>query len=408
VLFDFDELDEIIEQEVEESEAQQDNNKEEDSLEDLEEVPPLESLNNDVQEQQEEASSEFLEEFPSLQEEGVLGDDLVDDGETYVIPPLPLEENDLNSGTPGTEQVFHSEHGGTESVFHTSHGSSGGAGGTTPSQEEIDSWENDVLLSAKEQNDIIEQAEDTFADADGNDSITTPPPQPVKPHTDFTIADFSSTGSPSIKPAHVTGFTLTESPSTKPAHAPSHFEPPERASVPSVPSLSKTQNTSSTSSSISSGGIFGILFVSALIIAAVAFIIRRRRRRRRSGRPSPRSIKQQQNRFQKAFKNAERKVVNQHRNLNYRDHSSTSSSAFYDDAALDSIKFTGSDDVDKFHDEGGGGDGSTGSTSPRSLSGSFSGSPKSGNGSFSGSGSGNGDQDHVDFILDSQILQRMN
>merc|ERR1712238_506148 len=98
----------------------------------------------------------------------------------------------------------------------------------------------------------------------------------------------------------------------------------------------------------------------------------------------------QQLRFQQAFRKAERQVVNQHRNLNYRDHSSTSSvsGAFHDDAALGSIKFTGSDDVehDKFHDEveGGRGNGSTtGSISPRSLTGgSFTGSPTNGTGSF--------------------------
>merc|ERR1712238_478414 len=169
----------------------------------------------------------------------------------------------------------------------------------------------------------------------------------------------------------------TESPSTKPANETSHHEPPEREPVPSLVSTTQNTATSSTSSSsISSGGVVSIMFVFALIIAAVAFIIRYRRQRN-GGTPSTGRMKKQQIRFQQAFRKAESQVVNQHRNLDYRDHSSTSSaSAFHDDAALGSIKFTGSDDVenDKFHDEeGGGGGDSTGSTSPRSLSGSFSG-----------------------------------
>jgi len=307
--------------------------------------------------------------------------------------------------------MFHAEHGETEQVFQTAHGSSGGAtGGFTPTQEEIDSWENDVLLSlsAKQQNDIIERAEDSFANAeadadvaDGNTDASAAPPEP---HTDFTFADFSL----------------------------SHHEPPERVPVPSL--VSTTQNTaavaSPSSSSLSSGGVVGILFVAALMIAAVAFLIRYRRHRS-GGTLSTGRMKKQQLRFQQAFRKAERQVVSQHRNLNDRDHSSPSSASalFHDDAALGSIKFTGSDDVenDKFHVEveGGGNNGSTGSTSPRSLTGSFRGSPtnsgtgsfrgslRNGHASFSGSGSGSGsgddqDQNQVDFILDSQILQHMN
>jgi len=456
LLFDFEELDEIIEEEEEAekegSEAQQqDDIKEdedsEDTVEDSEDIPSSESesLNDEVQQQQQQQdSSEFSEEVPSVEDTDVVGDDNfveIDDDGSYVIPlppPPPPEEN-----SPGTEQVmFHAEHGETEQVFQTAHGSSGGAGGLTPTQEEIDSWENDVLmsLSAKQQNDIIERAEDSFANAEAeaadaaDDSLATPP-YPTEPHTDFTFADFSLTEN-----------RTTELPSTtKPAaNETSHHEPPEREPVPSL--VGTTQNTAaavpspSSSSSLSSGGVVGILFVAALLLATVAFLIRYRRQRS-GGTPSTGRMEKQQLRFQQAFQKAERQVVNQHRNLNYRDHSSTSSAsgAFHDDAALGSIKFTGSDDVehDKFHDEvegGGNGHGSTtDSTSPRSLTGgSFSGSPTNGTGSFSGSlkhghasfsgsgsgsgssgsGSGSGDeqdqQDQVDFILDSQILQHMN
>jgi hypothetical protein len=100
---------------------------------------------------------------------------------------------------------------------------------------------------------------------------------------------------------------------------PSHNEPPERQPVPHVDSsppsqtpaaatFSATLSDSSTSSSSSNVAMYAVAAVAVSLI--VAFVLRKTRRRR------------QQAMFQDAWREAEKEIVNSHRNLNYRDHSS--------------------------------------------------------------------------------------
>ena len=361
------------------------------------------------------------------------------DDDTYEIPPPP-PKNDLID--EDVAQMFDD---------HTSNNSKDDIHiGTPPTQEQLDSWKNDVV-SAQEQNAIIEEAKDKFISGDNNGGVdphgdyhndnhntylhgethdhetykqvasssTTiindntnkeignepisftisdleedvqqldPPPSssstisPSKGHIDFTVADFTVTESEDVVE------------SSQPAHSPTHIEPPNREPLPALHSsgLKHEDNGGvSSSSSVSAGGIVAILFVTILIGLIAAMFVRRRRQRRGGGGGttggSAGSNKKQHAMFQNKFRQAEKNIVGQHRNLNYRDHSSsTSSGAFHD--ALDDIKYTNSGGAggDQFHDEVGvcvaGRKGDEDEENDE-------------------------EQDPVDFVLDSQILQRMN
>merc|ERR1711865_510131 len=332
------------------------------------------------------------------------------DDDTYEIPPPP-PKNDLID--EDVAQMFDD---------HTSNNSKDDIHiGTPPTQEQLDSWKNDVV-SAQEQNAIIEEAKDKFISGDNNGGVDPhgdyhndnhntylhgethdhetykqvassstaiindntnkeignepisftisdleedvqqldPPPSssstisPSKGHIDFTVADFTVTESEDVVE------------SSQPAHSPTHIEPPNREPLPALHSSGlKHENNGgvSSSSSVSAGGIVAILFVTILIGLIAAM-------------------------FQNTFRRAEKNIVGQHRNLNYRDHSSsTSSGAFHD--ALDDIKYTNSGGAggDQFHDEVGvcvaGRKGDEDEENDE-------------------------EQDPVDLVLDSQILQRMN
>jgi hypothetical protein len=119
---------------------------------------------------------------------------------------------------------------------------------------------------------------------------------------------------------------------------PSHNEPPEREPVPhlngssssKVPAANSTatsqsQTGSSSDSSHSSVVIYVVLTV--VIIMLIALIFRKTSRRRQLAM------------FQTAWSEAEKKIVDSHRNLNYRDHASSRQQ-------LDSIDF------DPYRDDG--------------------------------------------------------
>lgn len=161
--------------------------------------------------------------------------------------------------------------------------------------------------------------------------------------------------------------TISPTIAPPPAHVPSHYEAPKEELLPESSGLNGMPSPpQQANSSFSYSSIAGIIVVSAIVAAMAAFILHRRRK------PSK---KQQQAMFEKTYNKAERKIVKEHRNLNYRDHTSSS---FND--ALDDIQY-----IEEFRDEEGG----TGR----------SGSPNSG---------GDAEQPDFEFVLDSNILQRMN
>lgn len=221
-------------------------------------------------------------------------------------------------------------------------------------EELVDSWVDEVIEKADEANKSDGQSEQNGNGEDGDAE-----------KDDFTIAQFPEEE-----------FIETKSPLTSeptpnptiapPVHVPSHYEPPKEEPLPQSAGLNNTPSPQKKSGSAPLGGVTGIVVVSAILLCIAAFMLRRRR--------NP-SIKQQQAMFEKTYNQAEQKIVNEHKNLNYRDHSTSS---FHD--ALDDIQFN-----EEFHDEEGG---SGHSSSPRSR--------------------GSDDRSDLDFVLDSNILQRMN
>ena len=358
------------------------------------------------------------ENFPSLE-----GDILDDD--TFEFPPPPSSESE------GDDTVMIPP-GGTP---------------TKITQEEIEEWTNDVnnALNEEDMNTIEQQAEEQFNDiheieANNEDDDSN------QQHND-NHNDNNNDATSLFDGSHGDGGSNTNDSAaadngSSPSHVPSHFEPPNREPVPAVPGQAQggSLSSSKTASTTSIGGIIGIFIVITLFFMIVLFVWMKRRKKYQNKK----SIQKQQLLFQKTFQNAERSIVNQSRNLNYRDHNnqpskppppSNSSQHFQD--ALDEIKYSGSSGsggssgssgVGRFHDEegggqrsrGGGGTSSTTRTSPRSLIGSFSGglgrsySSSDDNDNNNNNGHGhdhNGGQDQpdeVDFVLDSHILQRMN
>jgi hypothetical protein len=114
----------------------------------------------------------------------------------------------------------------------------------------------------------------------------------------------------------------------------------------------------------------------------IVFLLHRRRRQRK---PSS-SMKKQQEIFQNTYKKAEQKMLKEHRNLNYRNHSELSPDRPKDaiDVALDELSYADEYTDESFHDEEGGV--GTGGRSD---------------------GEENGDGKD-EFVLDSNLLQRMN
>jgi len=220
------------------------------------------------------------------------------------------------------------------------------SGGAT--EEQVDSWLDEVVEKADEAGDTDGNDENSDSSNEGK-SVVQDSQDVSAQDEDFSIAHFPDDE-----------FFFTDAPSPQqnipPAHIPSHYEPPERASVPAIGGNSdSSKSKKATASYLGLGGIF---LGAVLIIPLVAFLWHRRRR------PSK---KQQQAMFKNTYNKAEQKIVKEHRNLNYRDHSHSSLND-----ALDGVSY-----VEQFHDEEGG-------------------------------MSGEDDQVEPEFVLDSNILQRMN
>lgn len=167
-----------------------------------------------------------------------------------------------------------------------------------------------------------------------------------------------------------------------PVYAPKnqHHEGPERASV------WKGRTPGAEREDIGFIGIAGIVFVLAMIVPAIAFLLHRKRKQIVGGKGGMMTKTKHDDAFDKTYKKAERKMLREHRNLNYRNHERSPRSIDAIDIALDELSYVD----EEFRDEEGGG-------------------PT--NGAQNGNGvrghDENGD-DETDFVLDSNILQRMN
>ena len=323
--------------------------------------------NDDVDQPQEEVDDEDNEDTQTdgnndVDEQEQSDNDGTNSDEEHELPPLDsvsldddffVEGDDANEGGEDNEDTFElpplppQDDSGNEDPNTNTHGATDG---------EVDSWVDEVIEKADEMQDPIDQSEQT--DDGSGDSVA----------DDFSIAQFPEQEyPPTLSPFDEPTPNPTVAP---PVHVPSHYEAPKEEQLPDLAGETGTEVTSqlSNTSFLSFGGIAGMIAATFLILAIVAFMIRRRQK------PSK---KQQQQMFEKTYNKAERKMVDEHRNLNYRDHSS---SRFQD--ALEDIHY-----VEEFHDEEGG-IGRSGSGSPNK--------------------SGNEDQPENEFVLDSNILQRMN
>jgi hypothetical protein len=90
----------------------------------------------------------------------------------------------------------------------------------------------------------------------------------------------------------------------------------------SAASQSLQPTTTSKNSSGGGGSVAIYVVISAVIVGFLGFVILRRRRS---------SIQRKQKEFQTMYQDAERSVIESHKNTNYRDHSQVSSSSSYRD-----------------------------------------------------------------------------
>lgn len=275
-----------------------------------------EPTDNDEQEQSGNRDEEYN--FPPVNPEDVNDDHFkdtfednegTDDGETFLLPTLPPQDD-------------------VESNFSDTDGE--GASGS-----EVDAWVDKVIDAAGEMGTLIDE------DANTEDQMNDNPEEHIQDNV-------APSPSPSIG---------------SPVHVPSHYEVPQREPVPSLDGFNNGTSTISqpNPATVNFSGITAVSIVGVVLVAIAVWW-------RLSRNPTK---KQQKAMFEKTYNKAERKIVNEHRNLNYRDHSSSS---IHD--ALDDIQY-----LEEFHDEEGG------------------------RGHHS---SGEGDDDSVEFVLDSNILQRMN
>merc|ERR1712176_679999 len=122
-------------------------------------------------------------------------------------------------------------------------------------------------------------------------------------------------------------------------------------------------------------GIASIVLFLAMFVPAIAFVLHRRRQRMMSKDEA----------FDKTYRKAEEKMLREHRNLNYRNHQGRSPRNIDAiDIALDELSYVD----EEFRDEEGGKNGHA-------------------NGHHNGENGIDGEEEN-DFVLDSNILQRMN
>ena len=290
--------------------------------------------NNDAPQEIGDEPAEF-DSSPQLDDDFFKNNDEKND-EAFEVPPPPPSSDvlgDVNNDGPG------------------------------PSQETVDSWVDEVIDKTKDDTTVA------FPDEFPDDS----PPSNVDAsdsgyEDDAVQADQpSSNGNPNdgVYEEKALDDVFEESP---PASSPfPHQEDPEPVVV--VPSVGDQQQKASTSTS-HRFPLTGVL-VGILVVVAIVFVVLKRRKKK------PSSIAKQQELFQKTYNRAEKKMLQEHRNLNYRNHHSPRKLDAID-VALDELSYTNEsfrdEDPDASRDDN----------------------------------NENGEEGEAEFVLDSDILGRMN
>lgn len=246
-------------------------------------------------------------------------------------------------------------------------------GGPGPTQEEVESWVDEVIDNAggipdDEAVSFPDEFPEGTNDADKGDAS--------EPDDDAVNADQPSGGNPNdafyeddnFNVANFLDDTTLDDVfvDLPPASAPFHHEDPQAVDVPSIGGTSDALQQVSKAPHY---GLTGTILVIAILVPMIAVLMHRRKRK-------PSSISKQQELFQKTYNRAEKKMLKEHRNLNYRNHH-TPREMDAIDAALDELSYTN----ESFHDEEGGPDQSR---------------------------EEDGEDVEPEFVLDSDILRRMN
>ena len=221
--------------------------------------------------------------------------------------------------------------------------------GPGPSQDAVDSWVDEVIDSAGgiPKDEAVsfpdEFPEDSPPSENGDDAVEADQPSgnpndAMYEDDNFNVANFLDD--------NTLDDVFVDLP---PASAPFHHEDPDTVDVPSIGGVQKAAKSPHY-------GLTGIILVIAIMIPIIAVLMHRRKSKPSSG-------SKQQELFQKTYNRAEKKMLKEHRNLNYRNHTSPREM----------------DAIDVALDEEGG--------------------PKEGE---------NGEDVEDEFVLDSDILRHMN
>ncbi len=262
-----------------------------------------------------------------------------DQDESFEVPPPPPQSDalgDINNDGPG------------------------------PSQDAVDSWVDEVIDSA---GGIPDDEAVSFPDEFPEDSPPSENGDSSEPDDDAVEADQPG-GNPNEAIYEDDNFNVANFLDDNtlddvfvdlpPASAPFHHEDPDTVDVPSIGGVQKAAKSPHY-------GLTGTILVIAIMVPIIAVLMHRRKSK-------PSSVSKQQDLFQKTYNRAEKKMLKEHRNLNYRNHTSPREMDAID-VALDELSYT----HESFHDEEGG--------------------PKEG---------GNGEDVEDEFVLDSDILRHMN
>jgi len=275
------------------------------------------------------------------------------DDETYVLPPEPEPApsdpaSDIDNDGPSQEQVDW-----VDEVVDP------GFGDNTQEINDLPADLDDAFFNPNDADDMAEGYEDV------TDSQTNDDNDSADDNYSDDAPDISG-GTPNDQLYDDT-YSIAEFPEdltlTAPAAAPFHHEAPERVEVPS-PNVG-VKASPANRNSISYAALSVVILVAAMLIPVAAYMLYRRRKK-------PAATKQQEI-FQNTYKKAERKMLKEHRNLNYRNHSPRSLDAV--DMALDELSY---------HDE---------TFDDEELP--------------DANGEGSGDEQD-EFVLDSNILESMN
>ena len=218
------------------------------------------------------------------------------------------------------------------------------ADGPGPSQEQVDSWVEEVVDKTVEEQDAVEDFQEDFLDNDQIPSNGGNPNDAMYQDDNFKVAEFDENSMDDV---------FNEG-------AEAHHEDPEAVNVGIAADTKKSQFPLT-------GSVVALL----VVIALIALVLKRRKKRK------PTSVSKQQELFQKTYDRAEKKMLQEHRNLNYRNHHSPRELDAID-LALDELSYTN----ESFHDE-------------------------VDNNNTSQDSDENGDGED-EFVLDSDILMNMN